>query len=134
MPLDGCTNETIDKYYSSSERVHEAYCKSKNTPYDPMNACSTAEGCIYLNDECQLNSGKTLASAYINGGFGFGKLCLSKEFTRLILLILFPPLYIFVNEQETGFKNKMTILKSFVYTCLFYFPGLIHALMYKHRR
>ena len=68
----------------------------------------------------------------MTGGFGFGKLCLDKEFTRLILLFLFPPLYIIVKEREKGFPNKSEIILSFIYTSIFYIPGVIHALVYKH--
>jgi len=130
MGIEGCSGLSIYDYLTTKdEKEHDKHCKDQS-----KNLCSLAEGCRYSNGECRLNVGRTLSNAYINGGFGFGKLCLSKEFTRLILLILFPPSYVFIHEYETGFKNKRAILLSFIYTCLFYFPGLIYTLLYKHRR
>ena len=134
MVLEGCSGLSRNDYLSKSEKEHLEYCKSRGRPFDFNRACLTAEGCKYVNGSCTLNVGGSLSNAYINGGFGFGKLCLSREFTRLILLILFPPFYIFLNEKETGFKNKGALIMNFILTCLFYFPGLIHALMYKDRR
>ena len=134
MVLEGCSGLSRSDYLSREERIHESYCKEKGHPLHPTNGCLTAEGCKYSGGKCKLNIGGTLSNAYINGGFGFGKLCLSREFTRLILLILFPPFYVFLNEKESGFKNKGAIIMSFIMTCLFYFPGLIYALMYKHNR
>lgn len=146
MVLKGCSGVSRDKFLSKSEKEHKAYCESRKGPYHPFKACLNAEGCKYEHKyggmiggitgggTCKLNMGGSLSNAYINGGFGFGKLCLSREFTRLILLILFPPFYVFLNEKENGFKNKGAIVMSFIMTCFFYFPGLIHGLMYKHRR
>tara|TARA_A100001035_G_scaffold242649_1_gene209285 strand:+ start:82 stop:507 length:426 start_codon:yes stop_codon:yes gene_type:complete len=141
MGMEGCTNVNKSDFLSKSEKKHEEYCKfvdpatgeRRGSPTS-WNPCSKAEGCIWEDGECKLNVGGSLSNAYINGGFGFGKLCLSKEFTRLIILIIFPPAYVIINENETGFKNKGAIIMSFVMTCLFYFPGLIYTLMYKHRR
>lgn len=139
MVLEGCSGLSRNDYLSKSEKEHLKYCEGKGNPFDPLNGCSNAEGCKYMwfkkgGKKCTLNVGGSLSNSYINGGFGFGKLCLSREFTRLILLILFPPFYIFLNEKETGFKNKGALLMNFILTCLFYFPGLIHALMYKDKR
>ena len=145
MGIEGCSGVSKDKYLSKSERAHKEYCESKGSLYHPFNACSPAEGCKYVHDlgnfgiyegggKCTLNVGDSLSNAYINGGIGFGKLCLSREFTRVILLLLFPPLYVFLNERENDFKNKGAILMSFILTCIFYFPGLIYTLMYKQNR
>ena len=134
MVLEGCSGLSRNDYLSKSEKEHHNYCKGRGHPLHPINACKNAEGCKYVGGRCELNVGGSLSNSYINGGFGFGKLCLSREFTRLILLILFPPLYVFLNEKETGFKNKGAIIMSFIMTCLFYFPGLIYALIYKDKR
>ena len=148
--METCTKVDRTKFFSKAEEDHNTYCEKKGNPYS-WDPCSTAEGCKFEHPlggflggieqglggrkgRCVLNKGETLSSAYINGGFGFGKICLSREFTRLILLLLFPPSYIFLNERETGFKNKGAILMNFILTCLFYFPGLIHALIYKDNR
>ena len=139
MSIKGCSGISKDKYLSKSERAHKEYCEDKSTGYSVFNTCSRAEGCKIGKDEngeekCLLNVGDSLSNAYINGGIGFGKLCLSREFTRVILLLLFPPLYVFLNERENDFKNKSAILMSFILTCIFYFPGLIYTLMYKQHR
>ena len=139
-----CTKLDKNKYLNKSEREHLAYCESKNKSDHPFDICSAAEGCKLEHEygsfigafagggKCTLNKGETLSSAYISGGFGFGKLCLNKEFTRTILLLIFPPSYVFIKEMEKGFTNKGAIIMSFIYTCIFYFPGLIYTLMYKH--
>ena len=144
MGIQGCSGVSKDKYLSKSEKEHQRHCESREGPFHHMKPCSSAEGCVYEHEyggfiggfagggKCKLNTGETLSSAYINGGFGFGKLCLSKEFTRLILMLLFPPSYVFIKEWEKGFTNKGAIIMSFIYTCIFYFPGLIYTLMYKH--
>ena len=127
MSGTGCSGLSINSFLSKSEREHLNYCNQK-----PREECARPEGCIWQNEKCELNLNKSLGSAYINGGFGFGKLCLDHEFTRLIIMFIFPPAYIFLKEKQIGFKNKRAIILSFIYTSLFYIPGLIHALQYKH--
>jgi uncharacterized membrane protein YqaE (UPF0057 family) len=124
----GCSGLSINNYLSKSEREHLTYCNGKSSAWD----CVGAEGCVWDGTKCNLNLNKSLGAAYINGGFGFGKLCLDHEFTRLILMFLFPPAYIYLKESQTGFKKKREIILSFIYTSLFYIPGLMHALQYKH--
>jgi uncharacterized membrane protein YqaE (UPF0057 family) len=129
MSGTGCSGLEIRNYYSKSEMEHDNYC----TNNDPnLFDCIRSEGCMIENGVCKLNVGKSLGSAYINGGFGFGKLCLDHEFTRLILLFLFPPAYVYLKESKRGFTDKRSIILSVIYTSLFYVPGLIHALQYKH--
>ena len=71
---------------------------------------------------------KSLGQAMATGGMWYGSLCLPKLFTDLILIILFPPLFVFFHERESGFKDISIIINIFFLTCLFYFPGMIHAL------
>ena len=132
MTKKGCSGLDISNYYSLSERKHSNHCLSKKSSLD----CIRPEGCIWddSDEKCKLNVADTLGSAYINGGFGFGKLCLDRELTRLILMFLFPPLYVFLSERDRGFVNKREIILNLIYTSLFYIPGLIHALQYKHTR
>ena len=149
-----CSNRPDERdYYSKSDREHEAYCNRKNSEFE----CDPAEGCIWIGDspsgfnrltkdysnrkyDCILNTEANLGNRYINGGWGFGKLCLDSEFTRLILMFVYPPLYIFIHEKyrrpEDGppFKNKKAIIMCFIYTSMFYFPGLIYAMHYKMNR
>tara|TARA_B100001093_G_scaffold396266_1_gene383332 strand:+ start:222 stop:611 length:390 start_codon:yes stop_codon:yes gene_type:complete len=127
MSGTGCSGLSINNYLSKSEREHLNYCNGKS-----IHECIRPEGCVWQDDKCELNLNKSLGAAYLNGGFGFGKLCLDHEFTRLIIMFVFPPAYVFLKEQQKGFTNKRAIILSLIYTSLFYIPGLIHALQYKH--
>ena len=71
---------------------------------------------------------KTLADAFVEGGMWYGSLCMPKFLTELILIIIFPPLYIFLDQKKKGFPDFYQIIKNFILTCCFYFPGMIHAL------
>lgn len=136
MTVEGCSGLNVSTYFNKSEKKHDSYCKDREHPFHYDKPCSTSEGCVYdwESESCSLDTNSTLAGAYLNGGFGFGKLCLDREFTRLILMILFPPLYIILSEYERGFTNKSAILMNFILTSIFYVPGLIHALVYKDNR
>ena len=129
MSGTGCSGLDIKDYFSKSEMEHHRYCNRHGANFFE---CIRSEGCMIQNGQCVLNIGQSLGSAYINGGFGFGKLCLDHEFTRLILMFLFPPAYVYLKESERGFADKRAIILSIIYTSLFYVPGLIHALQYKH--
>lgn len=148
---NSCSGLNIDSYFNRNERKHDNYCKIRNHPYHWDRPCSTAEGCVWdwnrwisgscpdggssdSNKCCSLDTNSTLAGSYINGGFGFGKLCLDREFTRLILMFIFPPFYVFLSEKDRGFTNKGAIIMNFILTSVFYIPGLIHALIYKDTR
>ena len=102
--------------------------------------CDRTEGCRYTEDNiCQLDKEISFSNVYINGGFGFGKFCLHKEFTRLFMLIVYPPLYIIIREKEKKEQNPnysikfKKIILCFIYTCMFYFPGLLYAFHYKEK-
>lgn len=135
----------ISDYWTKKDKAHNKYCKNQD-----VWTCSNAEGCKWewddkLGGDCMLNSEPHLGNVYINGGIGFGKLCLDNNFTRLIVLIIYPPLYIYIMEREfikrdndKSSDNKKrpkgidikAIIMCFVYTCAFYFPGLVYALYY----
>jgi uncharacterized membrane protein YqaE (UPF0057 family) len=81
----------------------------------------------------------TLVDKFMNGGMGYGKLCIPKIIVDLILIIVFPPLYVITQQLENYFKgdseSRLTdhldmgqIIMSLVFTSCFYFPGFIHAL------
>jgi len=133
MSGKACSTLSINDYLSKSEYEHLKHCNNYTSNYE----CIKPEGCSWDDSlpsgkKCTLNLNKTLGGAYMNGGFGFGKLCLDHEFSRLIIMFIFPPAYIFLKEKQRGFENKRAIILSFIYTSLFYIPGLIHALQYKH--
>ena len=62
------------------------------------------------------------------GGFGYGSICLPANFSDYLVMIAFPPLYVFLDQKRKGFPNIQKILISFILTCFLYFPGLIYAL------
>jgi uncharacterized membrane protein YqaE (UPF0057 family) len=130
-----------DTYLTKAKKDHKTYCEEKGHPINSFSEngpCLGSEGCAWSNDTCTLDYGgdseSSLAATYMNGGFGFGKMCMSREFTRIILLFIFPPLYVYLNERENNFEHYGEIILSALYTSIFYIPGLIHALMYKHNR
>lgn len=82
-----------------------------------------------MSKVCQeLPPPKKLGDAFVSGGMWYGSLCLPKFLTDLILIIIFPPLYIIIHQKKQGFPDYTMIIKNFILTCLFYFPGMIHAL------
>ena len=84
---------------------------------------------MYINKKCtKLPPPKNLADAFVEGGMWYGSLCMPKFLSDIILIIIFPPLYVFLHQKATGFKDFYQIIKNFILTCLFYFPGMIHAL------
>jgi len=62
------------------------------------------------------------------GGMGYGTFCVPKELPSYIMVIVFPPLSVFVQQWKTGFKRIDKIIISFILTSLFYFPGLLYGL------
>ena len=127
---------SLRDFMTEDDKVHDKYCNSKGG--DAGIFCNPAEGCLYEHDrdpkegpDCRYNTDVTIGNVYINGGIAFGKLCLDNEFTRMVLMIVYPPLYVFIMEKKSGFKNIKAIIMCFIYTCMFYFPGLIFALHYK---
>ena len=121
-------------FLTKKDKQHDRYCAGKT-----IGNCSYAEGCFWDggSSKCSLNTYTDLASSYLNGGIGFGKLCLDRQVTRLMIMFVYPPLYIFLEEKERTdkpFANMRAIILCFIYTCMFYFPGLIYALKYKHTR
>lgn len=64
----------------------------------------------------------------IDGGIGYGSICLPSNIFRYIIMIIFPPLAVFLDEWDKGFKRIDKIIVNFILTAFFYFPGLIHAL------
>jgi len=138
---------SLKNYWTIYDKKHNKYCNAAGEKFGEI-FCSPAEGCLWDNDaagtdiepSCVLNSKPHLGNVYINGGFGFGKLCLDNNFTRFILLITYPPLYIYIMEKEKSKQqsqngkyvpmNIKAIILCFIYTCMFYFPGLIYGMYY----
>ena len=64
----------------------------------------------------------------MNGGFFEETTCIPYKIINIFLAFLFPPLAVFVDEYNKGFKKPSRIALAFIYTLLFYFPGVIYAL------
>lgn len=62
------------------------------------------------------------------GGFGFGPICFPSYILKLVVAIVFPPLAVFLDEMNRGFRDISRIIISIVLTSFFYFPGLLHAI------
>ena len=60
-----------------------------------------------------------------------GSFCYPSELKDIILMVLFPPLWVFLKEihSKHPLTNIMRIVFNFLFTSFFYFPGLIHAMM-----
>ena len=52
--------------------------------------------------------------------------CIKPTFMKYIILVICPPLYIFMIK---GFNGWMYIVLDIIFTMLFYFPGLLYALL-----
>ena len=80
------------------------------------------------------------------GGLGYGAFCLPSNFFKIIIAIIFPPLGEIVNiigdtvdyefpyinwnviKQLVIYENLNSIVYSFLFTTLFYIPGLVYTL------
>jgi uncharacterized membrane protein YqaE (UPF0057 family) len=74
----------------------------------------------------------TLANALFQGGLGYGKICVPTSLTDYILMIVYPPAYVFLYQKREGFNDIGMIVKAFILTSFFYFPGLIFAIFVKN--
>ena len=77
---------------------------------------------------------KNLATSIMYGGLGYGSLCIPDKITDVILIILFPPLYIIVNQIQKKYFDFKEIIINIILTSMFYFPGFIHALHIMKKR
>lgn len=73
-----------------------------------------------------------LRDAIFKGGLGYGKVCVPNHINDFIMMIVYPPAYIFFVQKDRGFTSIWQIIISFLLTSLFYFPGLIHAIYTKY--
>lgn len=81
--------------------------------------------------KCVLNEDKNLPNTLFNGGFGYGKVCVPDVMTDFVIMLVYPPAYVFLYQKKRGFPNITMIITSFILTSCFYFPGLIHAMYLK---
>ena len=77
------------------------------------------------------NGEYTFIDKLINGGFGYGKVCIPDELPQVILAVIFPPFSILWNWYIGLYTIWQTIYKfiiCLILTMSFYFPGLIYAI------
>ena len=73
----------------------------------------------------------TFIDKVMNGGFGYGKVCIPDELPQIILAVIFPPFSILWNWYIGLYTIWKTIYKfiiCLVLTMCFYIPGLIYAI------
>ena len=70
------------------------------------------------------------ANEVMNGGMSNSPICFPPELGSMILILMFPPLFVFMKEfkADPPFKNFGRIIINFILTSMLYFPGLIHAM------
>ena len=59
------------------------------------------------------------------------KICIPEVLKDISLLVIFPPLWVLIKEltNPNSFPNFYRIILSVILTSMFYFPGLVHALL-----
>ena len=76
-----------------------------------------------------VNKGNTnLADQFINGGIGYGSICMPDSLLDMIIVIIFPPMYVILYQIKQKKMNMGQLILNFVLTSFFYFPGFIHAM------
>ena len=65
---------------------------------------------------------------FMDGGLGYGSICFPAALPKILIMIIFPPLAVFLEQYKRGFPRVDKIVLNFVLTACFYFPGLLHAL------
>lgn len=79
--------------------------------------------------ECvDTDNNKSLYHKFMDGGLGYGSLCVPNLILDLILIIIFPPIYVIAYQIQNKKMDVGQIMLNFMLTSLFYFPGFIHAL------
>ena len=83
-----------------------------------------------MSQQCPITDydNQSLYDKLMDGGLGYGSICFPAEIGKYILLIIFPPLYVFIDQWKLGFPRIDRIIVNFLLTSFFYFPGLLHAL------
>jgi uncharacterized membrane protein YqaE (UPF0057 family) len=85
--------------------------------------------CFYKRKGCDnLAVDTNLAQQFMNGGLGYGSLCIPEHLFDISISLIFPPLYVILSQLKNKKIDFGKIILNFVLTSLFYFPGLVHAL------
>ena len=83
--------------------------------------------------KCKTRPNKSIMDVMIDGGFGYGKLCIPKKIVDLIIIIIFPPLYVILYQSKQPKFDIMPVIINIILSSCFYFPGYIHALNIKSK-
>lgn len=54
--------------------------------------------------------------------------CYPTQLPDYILILICPPLYVFLHEYRKGFTDLFNIFRNLILTSIFYFPGFMHAM------
>ena len=84
-----------------------------------------------MSDKCAKK--KEYLESILNGGIGYGKLCIPKWIVDLLLIVLFPPLYVIIYQLKQPVFDIKPIIANIILTSCFYFPGFIHAVNIKSK-
>ena len=59
------------------------------------------------------------------------KICLPTIIKDIIIMVIFPPLWVLLKEAYSPipFGNFVRVIFNVILTSMFYFPGLIHAMI-----
>ena len=70
------------------------------------------------------------ANEAMEGGMNQKPICFPPELGSMIILLVFPPLFVILKEikSKPPLQNVGRIIISFILTSMMYFPGLIHAM------
>lgn len=82
---------------------------------------------------CTAPPKKSIMDAMVNGGLGYGKLCIPEKIVDIIIIIIFPPLYVILYQLKQPKFDIMPVIINIILSSCFYFPGYIHALNIKSK-
>lgn len=82
---------------------------------------------------CKTKPKKRIIDIMVDGGFGYGKICIPKGIVDMVLIIICPPLYVFLYQSKQPKFDITPIITNLLLSSCLYFPGFIHALNLKSK-
>ena len=64
----------------------------------------------------------------VDGGMNQEPICIPSQLKDLAIILLYPPLFVLLRELKNHTFSITNVIISFILTCCFYFPGVLHAL------
>lgn len=145
---EGAAKDSAEWSKGAGETVGKGAQKTFNdarnyNPFGEQHYCekiSNKESCLADNvchyvgkkDNKDVCLKKSMYSTFMYGGMGYGSICMPNLLSDLLFLVIFPPFYVFKHQKSRNFDNIMQIVINFLLTCIFYFPGMIHALYIRY--